>query len=190
MPDIKNIKEYDPEKSKAILRKLNAMNTPVAVVARQAYSYMHQTGEIVYSMLEEAGFKVTNEVFDNPVLRKKYKKSDYGVDSTANSYRFEPDQWYSVNVLSSGPSTKLRTGYKNEAADKLIAAARATKDKQVRMEMYTDVESMVNDDCALIYTHGIPLTSAATKKLKDYQPAFAGPFNISMGGVRTAYMEG
>jgi ABC-type transport system substrate-binding protein len=165
------------------------MNTPVAVVARQAYSYMHQTGEIVYSMLEEAGFKVTNEIFDNPVLRKKYKKNDYGVDSTANSYRFEPDQWYSVNVLSTGPSTKLRTGYKNEAADKLIIAARATRDKSTRLEMYTDVESMVNEDCALIYTHCIPLTSAATKKLKDYEPAFAGPFNISMGGVRTTYLE-
>jgi peptide/nickel transport system substrate-binding protein len=190
MPDIKNIKEYDPEKSKAILRKLNALNTPVAVVARQAYSYMHQTGEITYSMLEEAGFKVTNEVFDNPVLRKKYKKADYGVDSTANSYRFEPDQWYSVNVLSTGPSTKLRTGYKNEAADKLIVAARATRDKQTRLEMYTDVESMVNEDSALIYTHAIPLTSAGTKKLKDYKPAFAGPFNISKGGVRVAYMEG
>ncbi|MFP6774723.1 MAG: ABC transporter substrate-binding protein [Alphaproteobacteria bacterium] len=189
MPDIKNVKEYDPEKSKSILRKLNAMNTPIAVVSRQAYSYMHDTGELVYSMLQEAGFKTTNEVFDNPVLRKKYKKSDYGIDSTANSYRFEPDQWYSVNVMSSGPSTKLRTGYKNEAADKLIVAARATRDKQVRMEMYTDVESMVNEDCALIYTHGIPLTSAATKKLKDYAPAFAGPFNISNGGVRTAYLE-
>jgi peptide/nickel transport system substrate-binding protein len=189
MPDIKNIKEYDPEKSKHILRKLNAMNTPVAVVARQAFSYMHQTGEIVYSMLEEAGFKVTNEVFDNPVLRKKYKKADYGIDSTANSYRFEPDQWYSVNVLSTGPSTKLRTGYKNEEADKLIIAARATRDKQTRLEMYTDVESMVNEDSALIYTHGIPLTSAGSKKLKDYKPAFAGPFNISNGGIRVAYMD-
>jgi len=129
MPGIKNVKEYDPEKSKFILRKLNAQNTPIAVVARQAFTYMHQSGELVHSMLTDAGFKATNEVFDNPVLRQKYKKSDYGIDSTANSYRFEPDGWYSRNVLSTAPSTKLRTGYKNEKADKLILEARGTRDK-------------------------------------------------------------
>ncbi len=189
MDGIKNVKEYDPEKSKSILRKLNAMGTPIAVVARQAYEYMHNSGELVYSMLQEAGFKPTNEVFDNPVLRKKYKTADYGIDSTANSYRFEPDGWYSRNVLSSAPSTMLRTGYKNEQVDKLIIEARATRDNAKRKELYTEVESLVNDDCALIYTHGVPLTSAATKKLKGYQPAFAGPFSISGAGVRTAYFE-
>ena len=189
MPGIRNVKEYDPEKSKHILRKLNAMNTPVAVVARDTYEYMHNSGELVHSMLLDAGFKATNAKFDNPVLRQKYKKSDYGVDSTANSYRFEPDGWYSRNVLSTAPSTKLRTGYKNERADKLIVEARATRDFKKRLELYTEVESEVNDDCSLIYTHAVPLTSAGTKKLKGYQPAFAGPFNIAGGGIRTAYFE-
>ena len=72
------------------------------------YQYMSQSGELVHSMLLEAGFKPTYEMFDNPVLRKKYKVDDYGVDSTANSYRFEPDGWYSRNILSTAPSTKLR----------------------------------------------------------------------------------
>ena len=188
MEGIENVKEFDPEKSKAILRKLNALNTPIAVVARNAYEYMHNSGELVFSMLEEAGFKPTNEVFDNPVLRQKYKKNDYGIDSTANSYRFEPDGWYSRNVLSTAPSTKLRTGYKNEEVDKLIIEARATREMSKRKELYTRVESMVNEDACLIYTHCIPLTSAATKALKDYQPAFAGPFNISGAGVRRAYI--
>jgi len=189
MPGIKNVKEYDPEKSKFILRKLNAQNTPIAVVARQAFAYMHQSGELVHSMLTEAGFKATNEVFDNPVLRAKYKKADYGIDSTANSYRFEPDGWYSRNVLSNAPSTMLRTGYKNEKADKLIIEARGTRDKAKRIELYTEVESLVNEDCAIIYTHSVPLTSAGVKSLKGYKPAFAGPFNISGGGVRTAYFD-
>jgi peptide/nickel transport system substrate-binding protein len=187
MPGIKNVKEFDPEKSKHILRKLNALGTPVAAVARQAYQYMSQSGELVHSMLQEAGFKPTYELFDNPVLRKKYKVDDYGVDSTANSYRFEPDGWYSRNVLSTAPSTKLRTGYKNEKVDELITKARATRNFEQRMELYTEVESHVNEDAVLIYTHGVPLTSAATKKLKDYTPAFAGPFNIQGAGVRTAY---
>ena len=187
MPGIKNVKEFDPEKSKYILRKLNAMNTPIAGIARQDYEYMHNSAELVYSMLQEAGFKPTNEVFDNPVIRQKFKTADYGIESTANSYRFEPDGWYGRNVLSTAPSTKLRTGYKNEMADKLILEARATRSFARRHELYTEVESLINDDCTINYLHGVPLTSAATKRLKGYQPAFAGPFSISGAGVRTAY---
>ena len=190
MEGIENIKEYDPEKSRFILRKLKAEGTLVEVVARDSYQYMRNTAELVHSMLLDAGFKATNEVFDNPVLRKKYPKGDYGVDSTANSYRFEPDGWYARNVLSTGSSTKLRTGYKNEQADKLILEARQTTDINKRKELYTAVESILNDDCGLIYTHCIPLTSAAHKRVKGYEPAIAGPPSTRGAGVRTAYLEG
>ena len=61
MPDIKNIKEFDPEKSKAILRKLNMLNMPISVVSRQAYQYMKNSGEIIHSMLSDAGGKPSFE---------------------------------------------------------------------------------------------------------------------------------
>jgi peptide/nickel transport system substrate-binding protein len=189
MPDIKNVKEYDPEKSKFILRKLNALNTPIAGIARSDFQYMHQSAEIVYSMLQEAGFKPTNEVFENPVIRKKFKTGDYGIESTANSYRFEPDGWYGRNILSTAPSTKLRTGFKNEKADKLIIEARTVRDMEKRKQIYAEVEFFNDTATTEIYTHCVPLTSAASKKLKGYQPAFAGPFSTSGAGVRTAYFE-
>ncbi|MFV0295764.1 MAG: ABC transporter substrate-binding protein [Hyphomicrobiaceae bacterium] len=189
MPGIKNVKEYDPEKSKAILRKLNAKGIEIEVVARDTYEYMRQSGELVHAMLTDVGFKATNNIFDNPVLRQKYKKADFSVDSTAWSYRFEPDGWFSRGILSTSPETQLRTGYKNEKADKLIIEARNQTDKAKRLELYTEVESIVNDDCPVIYTHAVPLTSAGTKKLKGYKPAFAGPFSIAHGGIRTAYFD-
>ncbi|NKC13591.1 MAG: hypothetical protein GKR94_15785 [Gammaproteobacteria bacterium] len=174
MKEIDNVKAYDPDKSKWILNKLNAMNQPIAVVARASYQYMRNSGELVHAMLQDAGFKPTNEVFDNPVLRKKYDKADYGIDSTANSYRFEPDGWYARNILSTG---------------KLILEARAVLDAEKRKEMYREVEGIVNDDCGFIYTHCVPLTSAAHKRVKGYEPAFAGPYNIAGAGIRTAYIE-
>jgi len=189
MEGVQNVKEYDPDKSRHILRKLGATGTPVAVVARDTYQYMRNTGELVHSMLLEAGFKATNEVFDNPVLRNKYDKADYGIDSTANSYRFEPDGWYARNILSTGSSTTKRTGYKNERADDLIIQASQISDIEKRKELYTEVESIVNDDCGLIYTHCIPLTSAAHKRVKGYEPAIAGPPSTAGGGVRTAYLD-
>ena len=134
--------------SKSILRKLNAVGTVIEVVARDTYEYMHQSGELVHSMLTEVGFKAKNNIFDNPVLVEKYKKNDFNVDSTAYSYRFEPDGWYSRGVLSTSPDAKLRTGYKNEKADKLIMEARVTLDQAKRKELYTEVENIINDDCA------------------------------------------
>ena len=53
--------------------------------------------------------------------------------------------------------------------------------------MYTEVESIVNDEAALIYSHAIPLTSAGVKSLKGYEPAIAGPHSWRGGGVRSAY---
>ncbi len=189
MPGIRNEKEYDPEKSRSILRKLNMENLPIAVVSRQAFEYMQNTAELVHSMLLDAGFKATNEVFDNPVLRQKYANNDWGIDSTATSYRFEPDGWYSRWILSTAAENELRVGYKNEQVDKLIIEARGTRDRNKRLELYTEVESLVNDDAALIYTHAVPLTSAGTRRLKGYQPAFAGPYSIAGGGIRTAHFE-
>jgi peptide/nickel transport system substrate-binding protein len=189
MEGIQNVKEYDPEKSRSILRKLNAENMPIEVVARSAFQYMSNTAELVHSMLLDAGFRATNEVFDNPVLRQKYARNDWGIDSTATSYRFEPDGWYSRWILSSAAENQLRVGYKNEEVDKLIIEARKTPEQSKRLELYTEVESLVNDDAALIYTHAVPMTAAADKRLKGYEPTFAGVFTYSGGGIRTAHFD-
>lgn len=189
LPGTNNELPFDPEKSRAILRKLNMLNLPIAVVARESFQYMRNTGEVVHAMLLEAGFKATNEVFDNPVLREKYRKNDWGIDSTATSYRFEPDGWYSRWLHSNGAEGKLRVGFKNEKVDKLIDEARLSRDKAKRMELYTEVDKIVNDEAALIYCHAVPLTSAGVKNLKGYEPAIAGPFGWSGGGVRTAWFD-
>ncbi|MCC6720060.1 MAG: ABC transporter substrate-binding protein [Acetobacteraceae bacterium] len=189
MAGVKNAVTFDPEKSRFILRKLNMMGMPIAVVAREAFQYMRNSGELVHSMLMEAGFKASNEVFDEPVLRDKYRKNDWGIDSTATSYRFEPDGWYSRWLHSDGAEGKLRLGFKNEKVDKLIEAARLTLDRGKRMEMYTDVDNIVNDEAALIYSHAVPLTGAGTKRLQGYAPAIAGPFTWAGGGVRTAWFD-
>ena len=110
-------------------------------------------------------------------------------NSTATSYRFDPDGWYSRWLHSSGAEGKLRVGFKNAKADKLIEEARLTLDKNKRKELYTEVDGIVNDEAALIYCHAVPLTSAGVKNLKGYQPAIAGPFTWSGGGVRSAWFD-
>ena len=189
MPNVTNTKEFDPGKSRAILNKLNMLNTPIAVVARDAYPFMRNTGELLHSMLLEAGFKATNEVFDNPVLREKYRKSDWGIDSTGSSFRFDPDGWYSRWLHSRGDEGQLRLGFSNERADRLIEEARVTLDRNKRIELYTEVDNIVNDEAALIYCHSVPVVTAASSRLKGYEPTIADVFTWSGGGVRTAWFE-
>lgn len=189
MPDVRNEKEYDPEKSRHILRRLNMQNLPIAVVARQSFEYMRNTAEVVHAMLLDAGFAATNEVFDNPVLRDKYRRNDWGIDSTATSYRFEPDGWYSRWLHSGGAEGRLRLGFRNERVDRLIEEARLSLDKARRKEIYTEIDGIVNDEAALIYTHAVPLTSAGVKRLQGYAPAIAGPHSWSGGGIRSAWLD-
>lgn len=192
MPDIKGRPDYDPDKAKFLLRRHSARNTPVILVSRQDFAYMHQTGDIIQAMWAEVGFKVVHEIHPNRVLREKYRKGatragEYDADSTANSYRADPDGWFYRSLLSSAPTTRLRTGYNSERVDGLIQQARITREQQQRLALYTEVENIINEELPLIYTHTVPLLQGGVRNLRGYQPAFAGPFSTAGSGIRTAH---
>ena len=192
MPDITRGPAFDPDQARSLLRKHKLQNTPIILIARQDYAYMHQAGDLVRAMWEEVGFKVIYEIKPNATLREKYRLGStqaghYDADSTASGYRPDPDSWFYRSILSSSPSTKLRLGYNSERADKLIQEARITRDRSKRVELYTAVENIINQDLPLIYTHTVPLLQGGVRNLKGYEPAFAGPFSTARSGIRTAY---
>jgi peptide/nickel transport system substrate-binding protein len=185
MADAKSWPEYDPEKSKFLLRKANAHNTPVTLLSRPEFNYMNQTGELVHAMWSEVGFKVNYEIHPEAVIREKYRKGEFDAESTASSYRGDPDGWYGRNILSSSPEGQLRIGYKNETVDKLIMTALGTADRKKRMELYVEIEGHVNTDLPLLYTHTIPLLQARTAKL-NYAPSPFGTMSFAGGALRSA----
>ena len=189
MPEIKRRYEFDPDKARFLIKKAGAQGEPIILLSRDAYAYMHQTGEIVHAMLSEVGLNVKHEIHPYSVLKSKWRKGEFHLDSSANSYRPDPDAWYGRSVYSEAGSTKLRTGFKNERADKLILEAQNTLDKGKRHELYMEVENIVNEELPMLYTHYIPLIQAGVKKLKGYQPAFPGPYSTQRAGLRTAYMS-
>ena len=188
--DIKSWPAYDPDKAKALRKKAKDGDAKLLIIANDSYPYMQQSGELVHAMLKDAGFNVTFEIHPTPVVQDKYNKAAFDIDSTANSYRIDPDGWYSRNILSTAPETKRRIGYVNEKVDQLIVAARVERDKNKRRQMYADVDSLVNQDLPLLYTHYVSIIQAGSKKLKGYKPAFTGPFQYAGGGLRTAWIEG
>lgn len=187
--DIKSWPEFDPDKAKALRKKAKDGDAKLLIIANDTYPYMQQSGELVHAMLKDVGFNVTFEIHPSPVIQDKYNKSTFDIDSSANSYRLDPDGWFSRSILSTAPETMRRHGYKNEKVDQLILAARVQPDKDKRRQMYADVESLINQDLPLVYTHYVPYLQAGTKKLNGYKPAFTGPFQYAGGGMRTAWME-
>jgi ABC-type transport system substrate-binding protein len=82
----------------------------------------------------------------------------------------------------------VESRFRNEKADQLIVEARKTADKAKRLEMYREVENIINDELPRLYTHHLTLLEAGVMNLKGYQPAISGSPNIKGGGLRTAWM--
>ncbi|MEM7423515.1 MAG: ABC transporter substrate-binding protein, partial [Pseudomonadota bacterium] len=179
LPDVKAGAEYDPDKAKFLIKKAGGVGEPILLTSRDAYSYMHQQGELIQAMWSEVGFKVKHEILPYSLLKQKWGKGDFHADATGHSYRPDPDGFYFRHIFSDGGTNKLRCGFVNDRCDKLIIEAKQTLDMDKRKEIYTEVENIVVDEVPMIFNHYIPLTSAGVMNLKGYAPAFNGPYSIA-----------
>jgi peptide/nickel transport system substrate-binding protein len=139
-------------------------------------------------MWSEVGFKVQVHTYSASVLRQKRRERDFHADCTSASYRFDPDGWYSIQFLSTAPSAEQNSGFRHDRVDALIAEARRTADKRGRVELYTEIESIVNDELPLLYMHHLTLLQAGTRLFKGYQPAISGAFSTRGAGIRAAWL--
>src|SRR5215471_9749108 len=181
--------EHDPDKAKAILHKAKAIGTEIILQSLSSYPYLQQTAELVQQMWSEVGFKVALNLYEQPVLLQKRRDRDFHAESTAAAYRWDPDNWFSRNLLSTAPANKSSgSGFHHERVDKLITEARQILDKQKRLELYTAIDSIVNEELPILYIHHLTALQAGAMNLKGYQPAISGPFSTRGGGIRTAWL--
>ena len=180
---------YDPDKARFLLRQARAVGAEVALQALPTPPYMQQTAELVQAMWTEVGFKVRFNLYDEVALMQKRRERDFHADSTAASYRWDPDGWFSRYLLSTAPTTKSSSGFHHERADQLIAEARRTADRKKRLELYTAIDSIVNEELPILYLHHVTLLEAGSMRLQGYHPSVSGAFSIRGGGIRTAWME-
>src|SRR5215467_13957703 len=180
---------YDPDKAKFLLRQAKAVGTEVALQALPTPPYMQQTAELVQAMWSEVGFKVRFNLYDEVALQQKRRERDFHADSSAASYRWDPDGWFSRYILSTAPTTRIYSGFQNERADQLIAEARGTADRKKRLELYAAIDSIVNEELPILYLQHVTLLEAGSMRLQGYRPSVSGAFSTRGGGIRTAWME-
>jgi peptide/nickel transport system substrate-binding protein len=180
--------EYDPDKAKFLIKKAKAVGTTVILQAENSWPYMQQTGELVQAMWTEAGFKVNFNIYDGAIILQKRRAGEFHADSMAASYRFDPDSWFSRQILSTASFTKENSRFVHDKADKLIHEARSTADKKKRLELYTEIDSLLNEELPILYTHHLTLLEAGQMNLKGYQPAISGAFSTRGAGIRAAWL--
>jgi peptide/nickel transport system substrate-binding protein len=180
--------KFDLDKAKSLLKKAKAVGTQIDLQANDSFPYMQQTGELLQAMWTEAGFKVNYNIFDGAILQQKRKAGEFHAESMAGSYRFDPDGWFSRQMMSTGPQTKTESRFRNEKADQLILEARKTGDRAKRLEIYRDLETILSEELPILYTHHLTLLEAGAMNLKGYTPSISGSPNIKGGGLRTAWM--
>ena len=156
------------------LNKLNMANMPIAVVSRQAYQYMRNGGEILHAMLLEAGFRshersVRQPGVCRPSTRKMITASTRPLPASALIRR----PLWPLDPLPA-PDNKRRTGFVSERCDELIDEAAATTDFNLRKEMYTEVDSIVNDECCVHLSSLGAVDRCSVKNLKGYAPQLTG----------------
>jgi len=189
MPGLRAWPAYDPDRARAILRKARTVGTTVILQASFAFPYTQHIAELVQAMWSEVGFKVMIHVYEDTVLNKKRRDRDFHADATSSGYRWDPDGWFARQLLSSAPANKLTgAGFNHARVDQLIAQARQTADKQQRLELYTAIESLVNEELPVLYLHHLTALQAGAIRLQGYQPAISGPFSIRGGGIRAAWL--
>ena len=187
-PAIRPAPAYDPEKARFLLRQAGAVGTEVILQTEDAFPYLQHTGTIIQAMWTEVGLKVKLDLYSAPILRQKRRAREFHAEVTSASYRFDPDGWFSRNILSTSPSTQEHSGFRDPRVDSLIEAARQTAERQKRLELYTEIDSVVNEELPLLYLHHVTLLQAGAIQLQGYQPAIAGLFSFSGGGIRTAWL--
>jgi peptide/nickel transport system substrate-binding protein len=180
--------KYDPDRAKFLLKKARAAGTAVELMANSSWPYQQQTGELVQAMWSDVGFKVNYNIYDAAVLQQKRREGSFHADSRAGAYRFDPDGHFSRYVLSTAPQNKEASRFRNERADKLILEARKTADIKKRLELYREVEIIVNEELPMLYTHHLTLLEAGTMNLKNYTPAISGAPSTKGAGIRVAWM--
>jgi peptide/nickel transport system substrate-binding protein len=180
--------QYDPEKAKAILKRARAVGTALKIVCTANTPYARECGQIVQEQWNSVGFKVTLEPLDSvPYVTARRERAFDGLVQ-GNTLRFDPDDFYGRNLLSTSQYAQILSGWKNERYDRLITEAKRTLDPARRKALYTEGWNIVNVELPHFHLHEVVITSAGLKTVQGYQPGATGSFSYHGGGIRTAYI--
>ena len=148
---------YDPDKSRALIQEaVDAGDWDPDHVLDYLFSGEEPSEEILFiqQYLQDVGLKTAfHAAGDRAAFNQAYlEEHDFDIVSGCNAYGPEPD---SVNIYYKCGYGKAEGGFNasqicNERADELLATGRAEIDSAKRIEIYQELQGILDDEAAII----------------------------------------
>jgi peptide/nickel transport system substrate-binding protein len=146
------LKGPDVARAKQLLQQAGVTTPlPIEFMVTSAQPEFVRTGEIVRDQLKQIGIDLKVSVLEPSIWLNRLLKKDYVMTMIFNETVSDPDQMYSLMVLSDAGLNVF--GYKNAACDAAIKAARGEGDEARRKAMYARVRQFVFDDVPYFNVH-------------------------------------
>ncbi len=156
------IRQYDPDKAKALLKKAGYLDHTFELNASDGI-YGSVEGALIYSqMAAKAGVKVkpvrrpTDGYWDSVWMKEPFSAGNWNTRQTEN-------MMLTIGYNSDAPWND--TFWKRPAFDKLLLEARATVDDKKRTELYCAMQRMIHEDGGLLLPVFPDYLDAGSKKV-------------------------
>jgi peptide/nickel transport system substrate-binding protein len=158
----------DLEKAKGLLTE-SGFNTDetITYLGLPQYPELLRTGEVLKDNLAKIGIKMEIKQQEVTVWVQDFLGKNYQLTSGYWSSIQDPDDFYSLVLLSS--SSQNFSGYNNPDLDALIKTARTETDFDKRKATYKQIRDILNQDVPLTFVHYELLNYATAKNVQGTQ---------------------
>jgi peptide/nickel transport system substrate-binding protein len=179
-PAAQTCRQHDPAKAKQLLQQAGVQvpyrfsmlisNTPDSL----------QLGQALQAMVKDGGFDLKVEPVEFTSLLDLQDQGKFQAVQIGWSGRPDPDGNISTFVATGGSQNVA--GYSNPSLDSVLDKARSSLDAAERTQLYGQVQSVLQDDAALVYLYRQRNLTGVSKKLSGVQVFPDGILRVAFAG--------
>ncbi|MBE1553925.1 ABC transporter substrate-binding protein [Sporosarcina limicola] len=169
------IYEYDPEKSKKLLKDANwDLSKPINLAVPVGNQIREQAAAIIAENLKAVGFKVEINKYDFPTLMQKGKNHDFDLLMMGMPLRVDPNR--SSNILHEKGGMINYSDYDNPKINQLFADGKSEDDPAKRKIIFNELQEILNVDLPIITLFSAYSFKPVSDKMIVGEPKSMGMF--------------
>jgi peptide/nickel transport system substrate-binding protein len=170
---------YDLAKAKELLSQSSAPNGfTLDVTVPSGDSTKLTTVQIWANSLKQIGVNTNISQVEATTSQDEYNTEKYTVRVSAwTNDTPDPDEMMGAG-LDYHNQNALHTGFHNDEVVNLVNEGRRSLDTAKRQQIYSQVQSLVNQTCPFIYTVEVPRLFATTAKIDGLAPNSVGNYSL------------
>ena len=170
---------FDLDKAKQLLSESSAPNGfELLITVPSGDSTKLTTVQIWADALQKIGVTAKIEQVEATTAQEQYNTEQYTVRVSAwTNDTPDPDEMVGAG-LDYTVQNALHTGYKNEHMRDLIYAGRKELDPAKRQAIYSEIQTIVNQDCPFLYTVEVPRLYASNATIEGFAPNSQGKYSL------------